>query len=27
VWRDLTRDFGGDPLRAHYVAEHHAKEA
>jgi hypothetical protein len=27
VWRDLARDFGGDPLRAHYAAEHRAKEA
>jgi hypothetical protein len=23
VWRDLARDFGGDPLRAHYEADHH----
>ncbi|MEM7337117.1 MAG: DUF3500 domain-containing protein [Actinomycetota bacterium] len=22
VWRDLTADFGGDPLAAHYVAGH-----
>jgi hypothetical protein len=27
VWRDLTRDFGGDTLRAHYKADHHAKDA
>ncbi len=23
VWRDFTRDFGGDPLRAHYKDGHH----
>ena len=22
VWRDLDRDFGGDPLRAHYEQDH-----
>jgi hypothetical protein len=22
VWRDLTMDFGGDPLARHYVDEH-----
>jgi len=27
VWRDLTRDFGGDPLRAHYEGDHQAKDA
>jgi hypothetical protein len=27
VWRDLARDFGGDTLRAHYEADHHAKDA
>jgi uncharacterized protein DUF3500 len=26
VWRD-TRDFGGDLLRAHYEADHHARHA
>ncbi len=27
VWRDLTHDFGGDALRAHYEADHHMREA
>ena len=27
VWRDLTHDFGGDALRAHYQADHNAKSA
>jgi hypothetical protein len=25
VWRDLEKDFGGDPLRAHYETTPHAK--
>ncbi len=24
VWRDLTHDFGGDPLREHYTQDHPA---
>ncbi len=27
VWRDLTRDFGGDTLRAHYEADHYTQDA
>jgi hypothetical protein len=27
VWRDFTRDFGEDALRAHYEADHYIQEA